>query len=189
MSNGNGSRPFFLARRGILVAQVRTIVDLWREFYGSCARARHGAICRRASGSGFPCGNASADGRSGEYLRSFLRLCPTSQTSNTLSSMVRSSRSTGTQPAQKGTLNQAIGSSRGGLTTKIVALADALGNLVRFVLLPGGRHDSLGVERLITDIEFAALIADKAFDNNAIRARSEEHTSELQSLRHLVCRL
>jgi len=31
--------------------------------------------------------------------------------------------------------------SRGGLTTKIVALADALGNLVRFVLLPGQRHD------------------------------------------------
>ena len=31
----------------------------------------------------------------------------------------------------------------GGLTAKIVALADALGNLVRFVLLPGHRHDSL----------------------------------------------
>ena len=31
---------------------------------------------------------------------------------------------------------QAIGRSRGGLTTKIVALVDALGNLVRFVLLP-----------------------------------------------------
>jgi transposase len=60
------------------------------------------------------------------------------------------------------------------LTTKVVALADALGNLVRFVLLPGQRHDSLGVERLITDIEFAALIADKAFDNNAIRAELNE---------------
>ena len=31
---------------------------------------------------------------------------------------------------------QAIGRSRGGLTTKIVALVDGLGNLVRFVLLP-----------------------------------------------------
>jgi hypothetical protein len=36
-----------------------------------------------------------------------------------------------------GTQNQAIGRSRGGLTTKIVATADALGSLVRFVLLPG----------------------------------------------------
>jgi transposase len=51
-----------------------------------------------------------------------------------------------------------------------VALADALGNLIRFILLPGQRHDSVGVEPLIADIEFAALIADKAFDNNAIRA-------------------
>ena len=38
--------------------------------------------------------------------------------------------------AKGGTQNQAIGRSRGGLTTKIVALVDALGNLVRFVLLP-----------------------------------------------------
>src|SRR6187200_1619955 len=41
--------------------------------------------------------------------------------------------------AKGGTHNQAIGRSRGGLTTKIVALVDALGNLVRFVLLPGQR--------------------------------------------------
>ena len=55
-----------------------------------------------------------------------------------------------------------------------MALADALGNLVRFVLLPGQRHDSVGIEPLITDIEFAALIGDKAFDNNALRAELNE---------------
>ena len=49
-----------------------------------------------------------------------------------------------------------------------------MGNLVRFVLLPGQRHDSVGVEPLITDIEFAALIGDKAFDNNALRAELNE---------------
>src|SRR3954470_13296802 len=38
--------------------------------------------------------------------------------------------------AKGGTHNQAIGRSRGGLTTKIVALVAALSNLVRFVLLP-----------------------------------------------------
>jgi transposase len=56
------------------------------------------------------------------------------------------------------------------LTTKIVALVDALGNLVRFVLLPGQRHDSVGVEPLIKDIEFDALLADKAFDIDWLRA-------------------
>jgi transposase len=47
--------------------------------------------------------------------------------------------------------------------------------LVRFVLLPGQRHDSVGVEPLITGIDFAALIGDKAFDNNALRATLNEH--------------
>ena len=46
---------------------------------------------------------------------------------------------------------------------------DALGNLVRFVLLPGQRHDSIGVEPLIEDIVFEALLGDKAFDIDWIR--------------------
>ncbi len=56
------------------------------------------------------------------------------------------------------------------MTTKIVALVDALGNLSRFVLLPGQRHDSIGVTPLIAGVEFDALLADKAFDIDWIRA-------------------
>ncbi len=56
------------------------------------------------------------------------------------------------------------------MTTKIVALVDALGNLVRFVLLPGQRHDNIGVAPLIEGIVFDALLADKGFDNDALRA-------------------
>ena len=47
-------------------------------------------------------------------------------------------------------------------------MTDALGNLVRFVLLPGNRYDTVGVAPLIQDLEFAALIADKAYDSNWI---------------------
>jgi transposase len=60
------------------------------------------------------------------------------------------------------------------LTTKIVALVDALGNLARFVLLPGQRHDSLGVAPLITGIDFQALLGDKAFDIDWIRAKLDQ---------------
>jgi transposase len=56
------------------------------------------------------------------------------------------------------------------LTTKILALTDALGNLVRFVLLPGHRYDTVGVAELIKGVEFGALIADKAFDADWIIA-------------------
>jgi transposase len=54
-----------------------------------------------------------------------------------------------------------------------MALVDALGNLVRFVLLPGQRHDSQGVEPLLDGVTFEALLADKAFDNDRIRADLE----------------
>lgn len=56
------------------------------------------------------------------------------------------------------------------MTTKVLALTDALGNLVRFVLLPGHRFDTVGVPPLIDGLCFDALIADKAFDSNAIVA-------------------
>ena len=42
--------------------------------------------------------------------------------------------------------------------------------MARFVLLPGERHDSIGVAPLIKGVDFGALIADKAFDNDALRA-------------------
>jgi transposase len=56
------------------------------------------------------------------------------------------------------------------MTTKILALTDALGNLVRFELLPGQRFDTVGVAPLLHDIAFDGLLADKAFDSNAIIA-------------------
>lgn len=54
------------------------------------------------------------------------------------------------------------------MTTKILALTDALGNPVRFELLPGNRYDTIGVAPLIDGIEFGGLLADKAFDSNWI---------------------
>ncbi len=60
------------------------------------------------------------------------------------------------------------------MTTKIVALVDALGNLARFVLLPGQRHDSIGVAPVIAGLDFDALLADKAFDIDWIRAELNE---------------
>jgi transposase len=47
---------------------------------------------------------------------------------------------------------------------------DALGSLVRLVLLPGQRHDMVGVAPLIRDLRFDALLADKAFDADWLRA-------------------
>ena len=71
---------------------------------------------------------------------------------------------------KSGSQSQATGKSKGGWTTKILALTDALGNLVRFVLLAGHRFDTAGVAPLIDGISFDAILADKAFDSNWIIA-------------------
>ncbi len=52
----------------------------------------------------------------------------------------------------------------------MLALVDALGNLIDFRLMPGQRHDSQGVTDLIKDLRFGAFLGDKAFDNDALRA-------------------
>jgi len=70
------------------------------------------------------------------------------------------------------------------VTTKIVALTDALGNLVDFELLPGQRHDTIGVARLIDGIDFGGLIADKAFDVNWIVEELDRRGAEIVISQH-----
>ena len=70
------------------------------------------------------------------------------------------------------------------MTTKILALTDALGNLVRFVLMPGHRFDTVGIAPLIRDIEFGALLGDKAFDSNAIIADLDERGAKVVISQH-----
>jgi transposase len=64
------------------------------------------------------------------------------------------------------------------LTTKIGALVDALGNLVKFVLVPGHRHDVNLVEKLMEGVACGAFIGDKAFDSNKVREFLEQNGIE-----------
>jgi transposase len=59
-----------------------------------------------------------------------------------------------------------------------LVVVDALGNLVRFSLWPGQRHDSIGALDLIDGLTFEALLGDKAFDNNAMRDDLEKRGAE-----------
>ncbi|MCU7431754.1 IS5 family transposase [Paracoccus denitrificans] len=88
------------------------------------------------------------------------------------------------QGAKGGTQSQAIGRSKGGMTTKILALTDALGNLVRFRLMPGQRYDSVEVPPLIDGIAFDGLIADKAFDSNALVAELNDRGARIVISQH-----
>ena len=69
--------------------------------------------------------------------------------------------------AQKTGEDQAIGRSRGGLSTKVHAQLDALGNPVGFFLTGGEAHDLVGADHLLATMQADILIADKAFDADA----------------------
>jgi transposase len=70
------------------------------------------------------------------------------------------------------------------MTAKILALTDALENLVGFVLLPGHRFDTVGIPPLIEYADFDALIADQAFDSNAILAVLEAPSAKAVIAQH-----
>jgi transposase len=59
---------------------------------------------------------------------------------------------------------QAIGRSKGGLSTKIHAVVDALGNPVCFHLTPGQACDLDGADVLLKQITADILLADKGYD-------------------------
>ena len=69
---------------------------------------------------------------------------------------------------------QALGRSKGGFTTKIHAMVDALGNPLKFILTGGERHEIIAAEALIEDIQKSNILADKAYDSDQFRQKIEE---------------
>jgi transposase len=60
------------------------------------------------------------------------------------------------------------------LTTKIHTLTDAQGRPLRFILTEGQAHDSTTAADLIAGRATTGVIADRAYDNNALRELIDE---------------
>ena len=82
---------------------------------------------------------------------------------------------------------QAIGRSKSGLTTKIHAAVDALGNPIRILLTPEQKSDIFQAHSLIEGIDPGQVIADKGYDANhfvdAIEAKGAKAVIPLRSNR------
>ena len=72
--------------------------------------------------------------------------------------------------AQGGTQNQAIGRSRGGLTSKLHLAVRGLGCPVRIVLTAGQAGDAPQAQHLLEGQAAGAVIADTAYDADHLRA-------------------
>ena len=64
-----------------------------------------------------------------------------------------------------------MGRSRGGLTTKMHALVDAEGRPIALKLTEGQAHDGRSADMLATVQAGDILLADRAYDSDALRAR------------------
>ena len=68
-----------------------------------------------------------------------------------------------------------MGRSRGGLTTKIHALVDALGLPILLKLTEGQAHDGRSADNMLDDLGAGdVLLADRSYDSDAMRARLTE---------------
>jgi len=76
--------------------------------------------------------------------------------------------------AESSAEQEALGRSRGGFSTKIHAVTDALGNPLAFVLTGGQASDIGQAERLIGEFPAEAVIGDKGYDADAFVKTVEE---------------
>ena len=80
----------------------------------------------------------------------------------------RSCSCPGRHRPKRGVKDQALGRSRGGLTSKWHVAVDSLGRPIRFILTGGQANDSNQALALIAGLTAAHVIADKAYDTHAI---------------------
>ncbi len=72
-----------------------------------------------------------------------------------------------------------MGRSRGGLTTKIHALVDAVGRPIRLMLTAGQAYDGHAAGEMLESLpEDCQLLADRAYDSNAIRALIKKQNAQ-----------
>jgi len=99
---------------------------------------------------------------------------------------------------------QALGRSRGGFSTKVHLVVDALGNPLGIRLTPGQQQDISQAEALLADLASDNVIADKGYDSDAFinfiesggsvavipprsnRTEQREYDREQYKERHLV---
>ena len=61
---------------------------------------------------------------------------------------------------------ECLGRSRGGFTTKIHTIVDALGNPLKFLLTPGQRNDITQAEELVIEADNSYVVCDKGYDSS-----------------------
>ncbi len=143
----------------------RTTGGSWRRCSNGTAPGSPGATCRSASARGRRSTSASIAGRRPGSGSACSPRCAPTRTTSTPSIVRAHQHSAGAHKGGVG--DEAIGRSRAGLSTKIHALIDALGNPTAFHLSGGQAHDLAGADALLAGIVAPTRSADRSYDAEA----------------------
>src|SRR3954454_15969659 len=175
MINGSGLRRFFQEKSRIRAARERTTGFSSKRFSGLCVLERRGATFPRLSGIGTRSSRGSAGGSEVACSIRFLKLC------RTMSILLRCptgrvcDRRWHHRPGASARYRRKRRDAQSGHRAFPRRLDDQdrragrRAGQSRAVRSAAG-HDSAGVAPLLTDLDFSALLADKAFDSDGIRA-------------------
>lgn len=167
MISGHALNNYCQGRRAVRAALQRTTEALSKPSFWSLVPAVRGEIFRgnRATGIGHKHpSRAGARRVSGSAWR---RPCKTMPTWSICSSTRPSFAPTSIPPAPKKRGQQEIGSSRGGLTTKLHVAVGAFGNSLRIILSAGQVADIEHAPALIKDQPAEFIVTDKGHDSDA----------------------
>ena len=169
-TSGNALNTSCQARRVIRVARLGTIGGSSKPSSGSCAPAVPGVTCLPSLGTGtvrmcvFHVGVRRVSGSAWPLQ------CVMMPIWSTCSSTPPLFVPTSILSAPKKAGGQEIGRSRGGLTTKLHVVVDALGNPLRVILSAGQIADIDQAAALIKDQPAGFIVADKGYDSDAFVA-------------------
>ena len=165
MTKGSESSTCCPANPVMSASPPATIVDSSKQCSTATALEFLGATCRKRFGDWKSTHKRlSRWAKKGAWQRLFEHLAAEADNEYAMidSTIVRAHQHRAGAPKKDD--DQAIGRSKGGLSTKIHALVDGLGNPLRFLLTPGQADDLIGADALLPQMAAEVLISDKAYD-------------------------
>src|SRR5271169_71523 len=190
-TSGSGSRTGCRGGSAMLARPLKTIVASSRRCSIATAPASRGAICRSAWATGrIPIAGSLGGPKPGSGNKSS-SISPPMPTTNMRCSTAPLCGRISTAPAlSKKDDDQAIGRSRGGLSTKIHALVDALGNPLAFRLTAGQTHDLVGAGKTAVIPPRSNRLAPRDFDRELYKERHliENFFCKLKQFRAIATR-
>ena len=150
---------------------------------GFCAPERNGEHYRNDSANGTVSIDGSPAGKIAGYwaeLHDYF-VCDPDMTAVMLDSTVVRAHMCAVGGSKRGGSQkaQALGRSRGGFSSKIHIVVDAVGFPLRFSLTGGERHDITQAESLLAPFHFDAFIGDKGYDSDHLRDLLETNQVEV----------